>query len=218
MRECIIIITLKKKNRQERSRYFYTPNVIVVDAGNSTDFYQYVNFARQYLRRDVISRVLTNTIITRCFTVYQLADTVINQLPKVIQQYDAKMVVVSDLLDMFVRDPQIEANEATYLINKIVNSITNSMTLEDVLVVVSIPCKHDAYHYHRNDKPALQYNKTILPRFDKCIEIMNSHEDRNKMIDIKIRNNCTRDKNTTNDFHNHKVSCSIKERDLLILR
>ena len=134
------------------------------------------------------------------------------------------MVVVSDLLDMFIRDPQVEANEARYLINGIVRSITKSKALEDVIVVVSIPYKHGAYHHHHhhhhhhNDKPALQYNKSILPRFDKCIEIMNSHENRNKMIDIKMRNNCTRNKNTTDDFHNHKkVSYSIKERDLLII-
>jgi hypothetical protein len=74
---------------------------------------------------------------------------------------------------------------------------------------VSLPNEHSAYHHH-NDKPALQYNKTVLPRFDMCIEIMNSNEDRNKMIDIKIRNDCTRNKNTTDDFQNHKVS-SIKE-------
>jgi hypothetical protein len=78
-----------------------------------------VNFARQYYRRDVIDRVLNSIIITRPFTVYQLADIVINQLPNVIQLYDAKMVVISDLLDMFVRDPQIEDNEAIYLVNKI---------------------------------------------------------------------------------------------------
>ena len=81
---------------------FHTSNVLLVDSGNSTDFYQYVNFARQYYSCDVINRVLNNTIVTRPFTVYQLTDKVINQLPKVIQQYDAKMVVVSDLLDMFV--------------------------------------------------------------------------------------------------------------------
>jgi hypothetical protein len=33
-----------------------------------------------------------------------------------------------------------------------------------------------------------------------CIEIMNSHENRNKRIDIKIRSNCRRNKNTNNDF------------------
>ena len=124
----------KKNNRKlVASSRFHTSNVILVDAGNSTDFYQYVNFARQYYRRDVISRVLNNTIVTRPFTVYQLTDIIVDQLPKVIQQYDAKMIVVSDLLDMFVRDPQIGSNEATYLMNQIINSIK----LEDVLVIVS---------------------------------------------------------------------------------
>ena len=79
---------------------------------------------------------MSNTIITRTFTVYQLADVIINQLPKAIQQYDAKMVVVSDLLDMFVRDPQIEANEARNLINEIVKSITKSK--EDELIDLCI--------------------------------------------------------------------------------
>jgi hypothetical protein len=161
---------------------------------------------------------LNNTIVTRPFTVYQLADIiVIKQLPKVIQQYEAKIIVVCDLLDMFARDPQIEANEATYLINEIANSITKSKALEDVLVIVSLPFVGSAHHH--NDKPSILYNKIILPRFDKCIEINNSHENRNKMMDIKIRNNCSRsNKNSTNDFHNHKkVSCSIKERDLLII-
>ena len=61
------------------------------------------------------------------------------------------MVVVCDLLDMFVRDPQFEANEATYPINEIVNSITKSKSkaLEDVLVVIAlliITISNHAYH------------------------------------------------------------------------
>src|SRR5918912_2514432 len=176
----------KKNNRKlVASSRFHTSNVILVDAGNSTDFYQYVNFARQYYRRDVISRVLNNTIITRPFTVYQLADIVINQLPNVIQQYDAKMVVVSDLLDMFIHDPQIEVDEARYLIYEIVNAITKSKALEDVLVVVSLPFVGNTYHH--NDKLAISsYNKMILPRFDKSIEI--TDKENKNMIDIKIRN------------------------------
>ena len=196
----------KKKNQQERSRYFYTPNVLVVDAGNSMDFYQYVNFARQYFRRDVISRVLNNTILTRCFTVYQLADIVINQLPKVIQQYEAKLVVVSDLLDMFVRDPQIETNEATYLINEIVNSITRSKALEDVLVIVSLPFRNVSSNSD-NVKPYISYNKMVHTRFDKSIEITDIE---NSVIDIKMRNNSKK----TRDSCNGKL-LSINKSDLL---
>ena len=90
----------KNNNSKRVASPFHTSNVILIDAGNDIDFYQYVDFARQYYRRDVISRVLNNTIVTRCFTIYQLADIVINRLPNVIQQYDAKMVVVYNLLDM----------------------------------------------------------------------------------------------------------------------
>jgi hypothetical protein len=37
------------------------------------------------------------------------------------------MIVISDLFDMFIRDPEIEVNEVNYLINKVVNSITKSI-------------------------------------------------------------------------------------------
>jgi hypothetical protein len=140
---------------------------------------------------------LNNIIISRVFTIYQLADIVINVLPKVIEQYDAKMVVVSDLLDMFIRDPQIEVKEARYLINEIVSSIiTKSRALEYVLAVVSLPSvasgayNHHHHHHNNNDKPSKLYNnKMVLPRFSECIEITNSRNNKNKMIDVKIRNN-----------------------------
>jgi hypothetical protein len=151
---------------------------------------------------------LNNTTITRCFTVYQLADIVVNQLPNVIQQYGAKMVVVSDLLEMFISNPQNEANESKNFINEIVNSITMVRALEDVLVVVSLSYEHGGAYCHNS-------NRTILSRFDKRIEIMNGKDKKNKMIDLKISNsNIKRIKNTTNDFHNGKL-LSINKRDLL---
>jgi hypothetical protein len=197
-----------KKRINKREADFYTPNLILVDAGNSTDFYQYVHFTRQYFRRDIISRVLNNTLIIRCFTVYQLADVIINQLPKVIQQYDAKMVVVSDLLDMFVRDPQIETNEATYLINEIVNSITKSIALEDVLLVVSLPFRNVSSNYD-NVRPCISYNKMVLTRFNKSMKIIDKE---NNMIDIKIKNNNEK----TNGVYNGKL-LSINKREILIV-
>ncbi|MFL6329751.1 MAG: hypothetical protein ACJ705_01915, partial [Nitrososphaeraceae archaeon] len=110
-----------------------------------------MNFARQYYRRDVIDRVLNSIIITRPFTVYQLEDIVINELPRVIQQYEAKMVVISDLLSMFLHDPQIEIREARYLINEIVNSITKiRASKEDVLAVVSLSSGDNASHHDKS--------------------------------------------------------------------
>jgi hypothetical protein len=82
-----------------------------------------------------------------------------------------------------------------------------------VLVVVSLPFVGTVYH--RNDQPAISYNKTVITRFDKCIEITNGHENRNKMINIKIRNNIRRNKNSVNDFHDSSKLLSINKIDLL---
>jgi hypothetical protein len=113
---------------------------------------------------------------------------------------------------MFVRDPQIGTKEATYLINEIVKSITKSKALEDVLVVVSLPF-HNSTSNHENVKPCISYNKMVITGFDKSMEIIDKE---NSMIDIKIRNNSKKTKNTTNDCHNGKL-LSINKRGLLIV-
>jgi tyrosine-protein phosphatase YwqE len=122
------------------------------------------------------------------------------------------MIVISELLDMFVRDPQIETNEATYLINEIVSSITKSKALEDVLVIASLPfCNVSSNH---KGKPSISsYNRVVHTRFDKSMEIIDKE---NNMIDIKIRNNIKKTKNITNDCHDRKL-LSINKRDLLIV-
>ena len=120
------------------------------------------------------------------------------------------MIVISDLFDMFIRDPQIEANEATYLINEIVKSITKSKALEDLLVVVSFPFCNSPSN-HNNVKPGISYNKMVLTRFDKSMEIIDKE---NNMIDIKISNKNKKTKNATNGVHNDKL-LSINKRDLL---
>jgi hypothetical protein len=145
-----------------------------------------------------------------------LTDIIVDQLPKVIQQYDAKMIVVSDLLDMFVRDPQIGSKEATYLINEIANSITKSRVLEDVLVIVSFSYGYAHDLFHHNNKLYTSYGRTILQRFNNCIEITDSKDKKNRTIDVKISssNNSKRINNTINDFHNSR-SLSINKTDLL---
>jgi hypothetical protein len=72
--------------------------------------------------------------------------------------------VISDLLNIFTQehDPNIDHNEATSLIKEIMNSIKN--TLDKTLVVVSFQKQH-------NNKSYAEYDKILLPRFDKRVEI-----------------------------------------------
>ena len=224
----------------ERKRYYgrgeggfgsSSPKVIVIDAaGNSLDiFYLYVNFARQYYGLD-IKKVLENTIITRAFTIYQLANIIIHKLPRVVQQFDVKLIVIFDLLDMFLRDPQIEIEEAEHIIKEIVNSIKRSRRREvfgNILFMVSLPSyssNYQSHHHCHHQQLSAIYNKIILPRFDKHIEITsatNSDNNKNKnkinnsLLYVKIKNN--------NKYHSEYSNSSgnnlfpIEERDLLIV-
>jgi hypothetical protein len=46
-----------------------------------------------------------------------------NELPRVIQQFNAKVIVIADLLNLFTLDPNIDLDEAIFLIKEIINSI-----------------------------------------------------------------------------------------------
>ena len=78
-------------------------NVIVIDADNSSSPYLYVNIARDYGMhyRSVLHKVL----VSRQFTIYQLTNTILYDLPKRIQLHKPKVVVISGLLDQFYQDP-----------------------------------------------------------------------------------------------------------------
>jgi hypothetical protein len=188
----------------KRQGGFDCQNILFVDSGNSVDVYQYMNFARQYGLD--IKKVLRSIIASRSFNLYQLANTIMYKLPKVIQQYNPKIIVISDLLDMFLRDPQILIEEEEHIIKEIINSIKrrkisgkNNTNIDDVLYLVSSNNNHSA-----------AYNKVLLPRFDKHIEITKS-KTKSSLLNVKVKN------------YSHNKKCSttttllVQQKDLQII-
>lgn len=96
-------------------------SVLFLDGGNNSDIYQCVNFARQY-GLDV-RKVLEGIVVSRAFTIHQLAWLVIHELPKAIARFGSRLVIVSGLLTMFVQDPQVDRNEARRLLREILNAV-----------------------------------------------------------------------------------------------
>jgi hypothetical protein len=131
--------------------------IISVDAGNCTDVYQFVEFARQY-GLDV-KRVLQNMVVSRVFTIYQLADLVVHELPKIVDRLSStiKIIVVNGLLRLFLSDPHIDKKDAKNLIKEISSSLRKLS--KDRFVIVSFA--------HCN----VEYNQALLPVFNKSIEI-----------------------------------------------
>jgi hypothetical protein len=212
MRLCVRALILK---RQRKLLEF--AKVIFIDAGgknNSSDsFYRCVNFARQYGLD--IKKVLQSIVISRAFTIYQFADLIIYELPRVIQQLEAKVILISDLLNMFVCDPQIKIEEGERMIKEIINSLRKiSTTTNNTLIVVSLYRHH--HHHYSSFSSYYLYEKILLPRFDKCIEITNNKKKKvNNVLDIKIRSH--------NNHHSDGISknssrrISLPERDLMQL-
>ena len=95
-------------------------NAIVIDANNSSNPYLYVDIARRHGMH--YRNVLRKVPVSRQFTIYQLAHTIICDLPKRIKLHKSK-IVISGLLDQFYQDPYIHAADAESLVSQIVTAL-----------------------------------------------------------------------------------------------
>jgi hypothetical protein len=187
-------------------------SITIIVAGNDLDIYQSVSFARQYGLD--IKKFLQSIVVSTMFTIYQLANTIIYQLPKLIIQYlqqqqqnfEPKVIVISDLLDMFVNDPQIKVEEATNILKEIMVSILRTRRrsreiLDNCLIVISLSCSHQ----RRQQQESLHlYNKILLLRFDKRVEILDGSRSSSCDGSFKV-------KTTTKNKNDHRaVDCQYK--------
>jgi Rad51 len=153
--------------------------IIVIDAGNCTDVYQFVDFARQYGLE--VKKVLQSLVVSRVFTIYQLTHLVVYELPEMIQRFSSrnKIIVIYGLLHLFVSDPHIDKADAKKLTKEIASSIRKLS--EDRFVLVSFS--------HCNS----EYEKSLLPVFDNTIEVTNDVDNsRGLLIGIKRGNSAVK--------------------------
>ena len=72
--------------------------------------------------------------LARQFTIYQLTNTIIYDLPKRIQLHKPKVIVISGLLDQFYQDPYINIAEAESLVSQIVTALHK---IKDVFIILT---------------------------------------------------------------------------------
>ena len=144
-------------------------NVIVIDADNSSSPYLYVNIAREYgmHHRNVLHRVL----VSRQFTIYQLTNIIMYDLPKRIQLHKPKVIVISGLLDQFYQDPYINIAEAESLVSQIVTALHK---IEHVFIVLT---------------SRFTNTEIKFPALSRIIEIRDKKEFNETKLNLSIRNN-----------------------------
>jgi hypothetical protein len=70
-----------------------------------------------------ITSVLRRIIVSRPFTIYQLANLIIYELLKITEKLDIKIIVISYMLHMFLEDSQVDVKESKRLIRQITKSL-----------------------------------------------------------------------------------------------
>ena len=118
----------------ERHGGLNSPYVMVADAGNRTDVYGVVNFARQYgmSKKNAAERIL----VVRAFTVYQVRRLISVELPEIVQKYQVRSVIVPGLLKVFDEDPNMRMKDVKKETSRIIEAINELSTR--VLVVTSV--------------------------------------------------------------------------------
>jgi hypothetical protein len=120
----------KKYGGLSNSRMF------VLDAGNCTDVYQFVDFMKQYGLN--VKKNLKKIMISRVFTVYQLTHFLKYELPKTVRDYKINIVIIPDLFAMFLQQAEIDYDEVKFLLTEIVDILKVITREGKVLLITSL--------------------------------------------------------------------------------
>lgn len=150
---------------------FRSSKVFVLDAGNCTDVYQFVDFMKQYGLN--IKKNLKKIMISRVFTVYQLTHFLKYELPKTIHDYRINIVIIPDLLTMFLQEAEMDFNEIKFLVTEIVDILKVITHEGKVLLITSLSLDDDQLPSF-----VIDLGNRIVKSFNKCIAI-----DKNKTND-----------------------------------
>ncbi|HJU78969.1 MAG TPA: hypothetical protein VJ599_05335 [Nitrososphaeraceae archaeon] len=137
--------------------------VFILDAGNCTDVYQFVDFMKQY-GLDV-KKNLKKIMISRVFTVYQLTHFLKYELPKTIYDYRINILIIPDLLAMFLQEAEMDLKEITFLLTEIINILRKITQEGKVLLITSLSLELELPPY------VMELGNRIIRCFDKYIAI-----------------------------------------------
>jgi hypothetical protein len=109
-------------------------NVVFIDGGNTFRLYDISTIAQSYELdpREILERIF----ISRAFTAYQLTSLVLERLQKAIDAYDSKLVILSNLAQLYL-DTDIPKKEAQEVFIQLTSYISNFAKKNQVIVLVT---------------------------------------------------------------------------------
>ncbi len=83
-------------------------------------------------------QVLDHIYISRAFTAYQLTSLILQKLEIAIKTFNAKLVIISDIVTMFL-NKDIEDDEAKRIYNQVTAYLSKFIKEHEVIVIVTYP-------------------------------------------------------------------------------
>lgn len=124
------------------------PTAVWLDAGNSFDLYLFTSLAREH--GIDMRRALEKIIISRAFTIYQLHSLVKQSLPEILDTYNSKFVVISNIFDMFT-DGDVKSKEAQLILVDIRRAIQEMCREKGVVIFVTAWTINEHLKHHLFD-------------------------------------------------------------------
>jgi hypothetical protein len=116
-------------------------NIVFVDGGNSFNLYQVAKLARVHHLNP--RQVLEGIHISRAFTAYQVTALVLHKLKEAVKQFDAKLVVISDIAGFFL-DKDVDDEEAKRVFSQVTVYLSN-FARENKVVLLATLLPHKDY-------------------------------------------------------------------------
>lgn len=111
-------------------------SVVFVDGGNTFRLYQIARLAQ--LHKLNPKEVLNNIYISRAFTAYQITSLVMDKLSTAVKNYDAKLIVISDIAGFFLGS-DVQEDEARNLFSQVTARLSRFALENQVVLIVTYP-------------------------------------------------------------------------------
>jgi hypothetical protein len=110
--------------------------VFILDASNSTDIYQFIEFIRRFGMD--IKGTLNKIMISRVFTIYQLTNFIVNEIPYLIEKYSMNLIAIPGLLEMFCQNAELDIKEIQCVFKAIEKAFRKISRKRNILLVTSV--------------------------------------------------------------------------------
>lgn len=179
-------------NSGNNNKKFKDNRTILIDAGNGNNLGKlYLNLTKLAIEKEIdVNNLLDNIMIVRAFTFYQLANILINELPRFINRLDNKIqIIVLDLFDTLVSSSSMISTkgfeDGDYFRSR--KEVEDNIRIVNELidVLISLSEKYFVILTY-NDSKNITYNSSIMSKFDNVIKIKQALNEKEETFEIKV--------------------------------